>query len=280
MPNAAPLSELAALARRNDPDRFLCALFAPPEARDTLFLLTAFNHELARARAATSQAMTGLIRLQWWRDVVEDAAAGKPPRRHEVAQPLADSIRAGLLQPEELLALVDAREAEVEEEMSSRDALQAFLRGTSGGYALVAGRVLGAPPVAMPALQAVGAAYGMAGMLRSLSALAAQGRCLLPADLLEQQALTPADVVREPHAPAVAVIGRDLATQAQQALRQARSALAGTLPKKAVAAALPGRLAERDLRQILSPGWDPALPPQPRGLGDRLSVIWGGWRGR
>jgi phytoene synthase len=280
MPNAAPLSELAALARRNDPDRFLCALFAPPEARDTLFLLTAFNHELARARAATSQAMTGLIRLQWWRDVVEDAAAGKPPRRHEVAQPLADSIRAGLLQPEELLALVDAREAEVEEEMPSRDALQAFLRGTSGGYALAAGRVLGAPPAAMPALQAVGAAYGLAGILRSIPALAAQGRCLLPADLLEQQALTPADVVRQPHAPGVAAVGRDLAGQAQQALRQARGALAGTLPRKAVAAALPGRLATRDLRQILSPGWDPALPPQPRGLGDRLSVIWGGWRGR
>lgn len=279
MPDAAPLSELAALARRNDPDRFLCALFAAPEKRETLFLLTAFNHELARARAATTNTMTGLIRLQWWRDVVEEAAAGTPPRRHEVAQPLNEAIRSGLFQPEELLALVDAREAEVEEEMPSRDALLAFLRSSAGGYAVVAGRVLGAPPAAMPHLQAVGSAYGMAGLLRGTSILAGQGRCLLPSDLLEQTGLTPADVVRDPGTPAVATVARALAEQAQDSLRQARAALRGILPRQAVAAALPARLAGRDLRHVLSAGWNPAQPPPPRGLGDRLAVMWGGWRG-
>jgi phytoene synthase len=279
MPDTAPLSELAVLARRNDPDRFLCALFAPPEARETLFLLTVFNHELARARAVTSNTMTGLIRLQWWRDVVEEAAAGGTPRRHEVARPLAESIRAGQLRPEELLALIDAREAEVEEEMPSREALLAFLRGSAGGYAVVAGRLLGAPPAAMPRLQTLGAAYGMAGLLRSIGVMAGQGRCLLPSDLLEQQGLTPADVVRGPDAPAIATVGQDLAGQALQSLHQARMALGGVLPRKAVAAALPARLAARDLRHVLSAKWDPAQPPPPRGLGDRLAVMWGGWRG-
>ncbi|MFC7551889.1 squalene/phytoene synthase family protein [Pseudoroseomonas wenyumeiae] len=279
MPDAAPLSELAALARRHDPDRFLCALFAPPKARETLFLLTAFNHELARARAATSNTMTGLIRLQWWRDVVEEAAAGNPPRRHEVAQPLAEAIRAGQLLPEELLPLVDAREAEVEEEMPSRDALLAFLRGSAGGYAVVAGRVLEAPPAAMPHLQAAGAAYGMAGVLRGIGIQAGQGRCLLPSDLLEQHGLTPADVARDPGTPAVATVARALAEETLASLRTARAALRGVLPRKALAAALPARLAARDLRHVLSAGWNPAQPPPPRGLGDRLSVIWGGWRG-
>ncbi|MBC9175374.1 squalene/phytoene synthase family protein [Pseudoroseomonas ludipueritiae] len=281
MPDAAPLSELAALARRHDPDRFLCALFAPPEARETLFLLTAFNHELARARAATSNTMTGLIRLQWWRDVVEEAAAGStPPRRHEIAQPLTESIRAGRLMPEELLALVDAREAEVEEEMPSRDALLAFLRGSAGGYAVVAGRVLQAPPAAMPHLQAAGAAYGMAGVLRSIGTHAGQGRCLLPTDLLQQHGLTQADVVRDPQTPAVVTVAREMAEQASQVLRNARASLRGILPRRAVAAALPARLAARDLRHVLSAAWNPARPPPLRGLGDRLSVIWGGWRGR
>ncbi|RKK06072.1 squalene/phytoene synthase family protein, partial [Teichococcus wenyumeiae] len=239
MPDAAPLSELAALARRHDPDRFLCALFAPPKARETLFLLTAFNHELARARAATSNTMTGLIRLQWWRDVVEEAAAGNPPRRHEVAQPLAEAIRAGQLLPEELLPLVDAREAEVEEEMPSRDALLAFLRGSAGGYAVVAGRVLEAPPAAMPHLQAAGAAYGMAGVLRGIGIQAGQGHCLLPSDLLEQHGLTPADVARDPGTPAVATVARALAEETLASLRAARAALRGVLPREALAAALP-----------------------------------------
>jgi phytoene synthase len=279
MPDAATLSELAAFARRNDPDHFLCALFAPPEARETLFLLTAFNHELARARAATSQTMTGLIRLQWWRDVVEEAAAGTPPRRHEVAQPLAESIHAGVLQPEELLALVDAREPEMEDEVPSRDALLALLRGSAGGYAVVAGRVLGAPAAAMPGLQEVGAAFGLAGMLRSIGVLAAQGRCLLPADLLERHGLTPADVVRKPDTPGVSTIARDMAAAGLKSLQAARAALTGVLPRQALAAALPGRLAQRDLRHVLSSRWDAAQPVPPRGIGDRLAVIWGGWRG-
>ena len=42
---------VVALVRRHDPDRFLTALFAPPDRRDALLTLYAFNHELARARS-------------------------------------------------------------------------------------------------------------------------------------------------------------------------------------------------------------------------------------
>ena len=71
------LSPIAAFARAHDPDRFLAALFAPLERREAIFTLIAFNHELARAREATSHPMAALIRLQWWRDAVEEALAGK-----------------------------------------------------------------------------------------------------------------------------------------------------------------------------------------------------------
>ena len=67
---------IVALVRRHDPDRFLTALFAPPEKRDALLTLYAFNHELARAREAVSEPPLALIRLQWWREVVEGA---RPP---------------------------------------------------------------------------------------------------------------------------------------------------------------------------------------------------------
>ena len=70
---------IAALVRRHDPDRFLTALFAPPDRRDALLTLYAFNHELARAREVASEPPLALIRLQWWREVVEgerEAARG------------------------------------------------------------------------------------------------------------------------------------------------------------------------------------------------------------
>src|SRR6476659_7007587 len=100
---------IAALVRRHDPDRFLTALFAPPEKRNALLTLYAFNHELARAREVVSEPPLALIRLQWWREVVEGAH-----RHHVVAGPLRAAIEAGDLVRGDLLPLIDAREAEVE----------------------------------------------------------------------------------------------------------------------------------------------------------------------
>src|ERR1700710_1476338 len=97
---------IAALVRRHDPDRFLTALFAPPDRRDALLALYALNHELARAREVASATALALIRLQWWREVVEGEA-----KRHEVATPLSVAIGAGLLVPADLLPVIVAREA-------------------------------------------------------------------------------------------------------------------------------------------------------------------------
>ncbi|MBX9596787.1 MAG: squalene/phytoene synthase family protein, partial [Roseomonas sp.] len=173
------LSPIAAFARVHDPDRFLTAIFMPATAREAFFSLIAFNHELARAREATTNPVAALIRLQWWRDAVAEAAAGAPARRHEVAAPLHAAIVSGALAADDLLGLVDAREPETEEEgIPTREAFGAYLRAGAGGFAVVAGRLAGAPPEALPLLQRLGALHGLSGVLRSVSAHAAQGRCL------------------------------------------------------------------------------------------------------
>ena len=164
---------IAALVRRHDPDRFLTALFAPPERRDALLTLYAFNHELARAREAVSEPPLALIRLQWWREVVEGAH-----RRHEVAEPLRGAIEAGELDRADLLALIDARETEAE---------PAFETARTGApICSVVPAVSRSPPGVCSVrptprdLRPLGAAYGIAGLLRSIPAHARQGRCLLP----------------------------------------------------------------------------------------------------
>ncbi|WP_431269745.1 hypothetical protein [Dankookia sp. P2] len=45
MATTPELSPVAEFARRHDPDRFLCALFAPVALREPLFALIAYNHE-------------------------------------------------------------------------------------------------------------------------------------------------------------------------------------------------------------------------------------------
>ncbi len=262
---------LAGFARAHDPDRFLCALFAPPASREALFALIAFNHELARAREAASNPVAALIRLQWWRDAVEEAAAGAPPRRHEVAAPLHTAITAGLLAPEALLGLVEAREAEAHEDGLATEAdFVAYLRGTAGGWSAAAGLALGATVEQAEVLRALGAAYGLAGALRSVGAHAAQGRCLLPADRLARAGLNPEAVIAAP-ASAASLLS-EMAEEGLAALAGARR----DIPHGLVAAGLPAVLARRDLARVAA-----GRPvPAPRGLGDRLAVMWRGWRGR
>lgn len=281
-PPAAALSPLAALVRERDPDRFLCALFAPAERREALFALIAYNDELARAREAATNPVAALIRLQWWREAVEEARAGddRPPRRHEVAAPLGAAIRAGGLDAGDLLAMADAREAEMEEAIPTLDAFRAYLRGTAGRLAVAAGRLLGAPAAVLPGLEARGVAYGAAGVLRAVPALARQGRCLLPADLLAAQGdgLTPAAVV------AAAAEMPPRLREVADALLGAGSGLAAppaeAVPRAWIAAALPGVLARRDARRLRAEGI-----PAGRGGGrvrstaDRLAVTWAALRG-
>lgn len=251
---------VAALVRRHDPDRFLIALFAPPHRRDVLLTLYAFNHELARAREAVREPPLALIRLQWWREVVEGAH-----RRHEVAEPLSAALGRGELDRSDLLALIDAREIEAEPAIETLDAWRSYLLANAGGLAVAAARLLGAPDPG--AMRPLGAAYGAAGLLRSVAMHARQGRCLLPEDVLAEQGLTPEQLIAEPAAAQAQMAVRRLA---QEGLRM----LSGPMRYhgQAVAAALPAVLARRDLRRA-------PLFPAERGLGDRLAVTLAGLAG-
>jgi len=264
MKPGADLNPPGALVRRNDPDRFLATLFAPASARETLFVLYAFNLELARACEAPREPHASLIRLAWWREVVEGAA-----RRHEVATPLAASLAEGRLDRAALLALIDARESEVAPEFATLADWRAHLIATQGGLAAAAGKVLGAEGAA-PALRFFGAAYGAARLLGSIPALARRGRVLLPADILAAYRLSPEAVIATPDAPALAPVRARLASEAATWLAEARRS---KLPRAALPAALPAVLAARDLRR-------PGETPRPRGLGARLSVLMAALRGR
>jgi len=254
---------VTALVRRHDPDRFLTALFAPPERRDALLTLYALNHELARAREVVSEPPLALIRLQWWREVVEGAL-----RPHEVASPLSAALEAGWLNRPDLLALIDAREVEAEPVIETLDAWRAYVLAGAGGLAVAAGRLLGAPEP--EALRSFGAAYGVSGILRSVTALAAQGRCLLPADVLACHGLSPEAAITAPASVGVRDTCLVLMEEGHHLIAGGHRA---RVPRRAIAAALPAVLARRDLAR-----W-PAMT-SPRGLGDRLAVLCAAGLGR
>ena len=246
--SSAELSAVGAIVRRADPDRFFTALFAPAAKREALFTLYAFNHEAARAREATSEPMMAMIRLQWWREVVEGAR-----KQHEVATPLTALLAEGALDPADLLTVLDAREVT---ELPTVAAWRDWLLAGPGALATAAGRLLGAGDGA--GLREAGAGYGAAGVLRNTVALARAGLCLLPADLLDAHGLTVEAVIAAPGAPALAPVFAKLAMEGRTLLGRPVRRGAG------LAAALPAVLARRDLRR---PGTGSL-----RGIGDRLAV--------
>jgi 15-cis-phytoene synthase len=254
---------IAALVRRHDPDRFLTALFAPPDRRDALLTLYAFNHELARAREVTSEPAMALIRLQWWREVVEGEA-----KRHEVASPVFEAITAGALRPAELLPIIEARETEACADFETLEDWRKWLMAGAGGLAVAAASAMGA---ANPeAIRPFGAAYGTAGLLRATGMLAARGVCLLPRDLLARHDLSPEAFIDDPGSVPARAAQHDIVRVGQALLAEAARE---PVQRKATAAALPAVLARRDLAR-----WPVVVTP--RGLGDRLAVMFAGWTGQ
>jgi len=236
-----PSTQLLPRLRHADPDRFFCTLFAPPAARETLALLYLFNHELARAREVASTPMLALIRLTWWREVVEGTA-----KAHEIATPLHAALEAGVFTRNDLLAMIDARGAEADDAIPNVAAFLDYARDTAGRLAAVAGTVLGA---GSPALTDLGMAYGIAGILRAAPFLARQNRSLLPAD----------------GTPPAALIAR------------AQSLLQNNQPPRAgLAAALPAVFARRDLARLAQ---GRVIAPA-RGAADKLAVLRAALTGR
>ena len=228
-------------------------------------MLYAVNHELARAREVASEPFAALMRLQWWREVAE---GGRP--RHEVAGPLGEAIDAGRLRAGDVLGMIEGREAETEE-IETLAGWRDYLLATAGGVAVAAGRALGAPEAALDGLRQLGAGYGAAGVLRSVPALAAQGRCLLPHEVLAAHGLDAASVIAAPSSAAVLPALRPLADEGRAMLARGRAA--PPVPRTAIAAALPAVLARRDLRRL-------GQVVRARGAADRFAVLAAAVAGR
>ena len=263
------LSPLGQALRRHDPDRFLTLLFAPEVRREALVVLYAFNHELARAREVTSQSLLALMRLQWWREVVEGVE--KPG---ELANPLQALLREGKLQAPALLAMIEAREREVDGDIPTEAAWADWLMQGAGSLSVAAGQALGvAEPEVLEGLRLRGAAYGAAGLIRARFAPTALGHAPWPADLLAAEGLSPEAAAADPLDARLLRVLERLRARAQAWLAEARRHPAP--PRQAIAAALPAVLAARDLARPRA-----APPSGPRGFADRFAVTWAGLSGR
>ena len=177
-PPGMSLQACAELVRRGDPDRFLAAMAAPPQARTVLFPLYAFNVEVARAPWVTEEPMIAEMRMQWWRDALAKIAHGGPVRRHEVVEPLAavlDGDGVKLLD-----RVVEMRRWDIYRDPFEDDGhFTEYLDATAGNLSWAAARALGATE-GEAALRDAAWAGGLANWFLAIPDLKARGRKPLP----------------------------------------------------------------------------------------------------
>jgi len=197
-----PLSPLAEEVRRHDRDRFVTALFAPPERREALFALYAFSGEIARIREVVSEPLLGEMRLQWWRDALATIYDGG-----DLAHPVARGLRAAIgthrLTRATFERLIEARAADlVNGPPDTLGTLEAYAAGTASSLVELALEVLGARgEAARTVAHHAGIGWALVGLMRAVPFHAAAGRIFLPRDLMAENGVTPDDVLDRDHPP-------------------------------------------------------------------------------
>jgi phytoene synthase len=245
-----------ALIREHDPDRWATARLAGPLA-PRLFALYAFNLEVARIPSVVSEPMLGEIRLQWWRDALEEIHDGKPPRRHEVVEPLAAAIREAGLPKDLFEALLDARSYDIHgPAIGDRPLFDAWIDGTAASLMRLAARALGANAAEDQAAREAGWAAGVGALLRALPALYARGGDPLPTP-------EPPDRNAMAEGETPEAVRETLRPIAEEALRRLSRARRTAIRPEVRPAFLTGWTTELLIRAAARPGYDMHGQPAP-----------------
>ena len=167
------LEACVALVRRADPDRAAAAELAPVAAQNVLWPLYAFNVEVSRAPWVTQEPMIAEMRLQWWRDALEEMAGEGAVRAHEVTSVLAEVLPDAAVPI--LDSLVAARRWDIYTDAFEDEAhLLDYLEKTSAGLMQAGALALGGS--VSDSLRDFGRGVGLSRFLQAAPALEARGR--------------------------------------------------------------------------------------------------------
>lgn len=169
-------------ARTHALEHVLAALLAPRAVREDLITLAAFIGELEHIALSVSEPLIGEIRLQWWREWLEDATpdsrSGNP-----VADAMAQVIARHDLSKREILPLINAQSPNLyDTPVGSQQEFLSQLADAQGTPFKLKARILkrDASERLDDVARCAGQAYGIARYLTNLRAYAKNGRWPLP----------------------------------------------------------------------------------------------------
>ena len=246
--------------RAHDRDRYLVTQFAPAPRRAALYALYAFNLEVAKTAEVVSEELLGQIRLEWWREAIEECYDGEP-RRHEVVEALAGAIREHGLTRGHFKRLIDARAFDLDPEPhATLAALEAYAEATSSTLLWLAMEALGsAGEEAWEAGRHVGIGWALTGLIRAMPFHLRAGRIYLPAEMSQRHGIRRPDLLALKPSPGLAAAIREIADAARLHLASARAPHA-EIDRLAMPALFLATLADVYLERLARAGHDPFDP--------------------
>jgi len=183
------LSLCAQEIRNNEHDQFLCGLLAPEEKQTAFFAMQLFYMETSRIRDLVSEPHLGLIRLQWWRDVIDNIYNGQSEHMENGAhKEVVDVLSTQEISHSLFNRYLNARAFDMEDR--AHDDMPALLRyceATGGQMAQIKSTAIGAGT--SDAALKIGTAAAIYYLVRTLAHQSRVARCKLPIALARKHDL-------------------------------------------------------------------------------------------
>lgn len=244
--------------RKYDYYRYLCCLLAPDYVRGNIITIYAFNNEIAKIAHIITEPMAGHIRLQWWRDAIEEIYDGKPVRHnHEVVHALYEMISEFDIDKSLFDSLIDAREADIEFTTPPNiESLANYSVATSSNLFNLLFAILGLNSEhAKEAAYYGGISYAITGIMRGMKHNAYHNKIMLPQDLMNKARISAEDVIEGKGLEKAKGITKNLCDKAMVNLQHARQ-LKNDLPKDAKTILLPLSIISPFIKRIRRNDYD------------------------
>ncbi|XP_053324237.1 NADH dehydrogenase (ubiquinone) complex I, assembly factor 6 [Spea bombifrons] len=212
------------LVRKRDYEGFLCTLLLPPESQSSVFALRAFNVELSQVKDSVSQRDLGVMRMQFWRDAVDEIYSGNPPH-HPVAAELSKAVQKHKLTKRWLARIIDEREKNLNDRpYRSLTELETYAENTQSSLLYLTLETLGVKDIhADHAASHIGKAQGIITCLRAVPYHSSRRQVFLPVDICMLHGASQEDFIRGNQEKNVKDVIFDIAGQAHVHLEHARS---------------------------------------------------------
>jgi phytoene synthase len=121
--------------------------------------------------------MIAEMRLQWWRDAVEEIGEGGKVRSHEVTQPLCELIRSKEIPVTLLDQMIQGRRWDIyKDPFENQDHFDEYIDQTSGNLMWASTLALGGKPEFEEGVRSLAYGSGVASLLQAAAELESRGR--------------------------------------------------------------------------------------------------------